>query len=68
MGCFGVGGYRGSSHESKVRNLKRSFELCIILMMVFWTVCMQISIAMRNLNCAIQMTVWRCFSSDASLK
>ena len=33
----------------------------IIRMTVFWTGCMQIYIAMINLNCAIQMMVRRCF-------
>ena len=33
----------------------------IIQTTVFWTMCTQICIAMRNLNCAIQMFVRRCF-------
>ena len=33
----------------------------IILMMVFWPVCMQISITKGNLNFVILMTVQRCF-------
>ena len=38
-----------------------SFELRIILMTVFWPVCMQITITKGHLNCAIQMMVQWCF-------
>ena len=37
-------------------------QVTVILMMVFWPVCMQISITRKgNLNCAIQIMVPRCF-------
>ena len=51
-------------HESKVRNLNDHSNCAIwliIRMTVFFTMCMQNYIAMRNLNCAIQMMVRRCF-------
>ena len=52
---------RGFSHNKNAQ-LEWSFELPAILMMiVFWPVCTQISITKVNLNCAIQMMVWRCF-------
>ena len=52
------------SHKSKVRNLNDHSNCAIwmiIRMMAFWTVCTQNYIAMRNLKCATQMTVRRCF-------
>ena len=51
---------RGFLHEGKSVH---AFRICVtvILMTVFWPVCMQISITRGNLNCAIQMMVWRCF-------
>ena len=56
--------HRLFSHESKVRNLNYHSNCAIwmiIRMTVFWTVCTPNYIAMRNLKCAIQMTVRRCF-------
>ena len=44
---------------NKVQNLNDHLNcaiLIIIQMTVFWTVCTQIYIAMRNLNCAVQIT------------
>ena len=62
--CFGFIRIWLFSHESKVRNLNdhSSCEFWMIIRMtVFWTVCTQNYIAMRNLKCAIQMMVRRCF-------
>ena len=36
-------------------------RVTVILMMVYWPVCTQISITKSNLNCSIQMMVRRCF-------
>ena len=37
-------------------------QVTVILMIVFWPVCTQISITKCNLNCAIQVMVRRCFA------
>ena len=41
--------------------IRMIIRVTVILMTVFWPVCMQISITKANLNCAIQMMVRRCF-------